>query len=80
MLTAPIGVSQNCVTRPGSVIQFVSRTETVHIALRPLESLNPAQRRADIRSRSARVQAATLDAFIDAEILEDAEIEKLLRT
>ena len=51
-----------------------------HMALRPLEGLNPAQRRADIRSTSARVQAATFDAFIDAEILEDVEIEKLLRT
>jgi UvrD/REP helicase N-terminal domain len=51
MLTAPIGVSQNCVTRPGSVIQFVSGTEIERMTAASaadaiFEGLNPAQRRA----------------------------------
>ena len=64
----------------GRIIQLVCRTKTEHMPLRPLKGLNPVQRRADIRSTSARVQAATFNAFIDAETLEDVEIEKLLRT
>jgi DNA helicase-2/ATP-dependent DNA helicase PcrA len=50
MLTAPIGVGENCVTPAGSVIQIVG-TETEHMSTASavdaiFEGLNPAQRRA----------------------------------